>query len=270
MDCPCPPPERATYERDPRIARIERDLSLLHRLAPGFRAIHAIGASEPEECINLFANDLRSVWFLVGLDLPDYARWLYHQDLEPLYRRHRLQLQLLSWRCRAERWVLKAPMHLLGLPAILTVYPDARIIMTHRDPVSVVVSEASLFRTMRKAFHSELDSAAIGREMVEHLGDWTDAALAARDAHPQTPFADVSYRALVADPMAAVRRVYGTFGATLSSAAAARMEAWLRANPQHKHGAHRYAPGDFGVDPAEVRARFAGYTERFAAHLAPA
>jgi len=267
MDRPCPPPQRASYERDPRITAVGRDIAILNRLAPGFRTIHAIGAAEPEECINLFANDLRSVWFLVGLDLPEYAHWLYHQDLVPLYRRHRLQLQLLQWRYRAERWVLKAPMHLLGLGPILSVYPDAQIITTHRDPVSVVLSEASLFRTMRQAFQDNVDSTAIGREMLDHLGDWTDAALGARDAHPGTRFVDLSYHALIADPMAAVRHIYTAFDAPLSTTATLRMEAWLRNNRQHKHGVHRYTPEEFGIDPDHVRRRFVRYSERFAAHL---
>ncbi len=267
MDRPCPPPERATYERDPRIASVDRDLAILHRLAPGFRAIHAIGAAEPEECINLFANDLRSVWFLVGLDLPEYAEWLYHQDLAPLYARHRLQLQLLGWRCRGERWVLKAPMHLLGLAAILSVYPDARIVMTHRDPVSVVLSEASLFRTMREAFHDHVRGDAVGREMLEHLGEWTDAALRARDAHPGTTFVDLSYRALTADPMAAVREIYARFGATLSGAAEQNMQRWLRDHPQHAHGRHEYTAQEFGLPPERIRERFGAYRERFGTYL---
>jgi hypothetical protein len=267
MDQPCPPPTSRTYHTDPRIARAKLNLAILDRLAPGFRAIHALEATEPEECINLFANEIRSVWFLVGLNLPMYAQWMFQQDLVPLYQRHKAQLQLLQWQCPGERWVLKAPQHLLGLGAIFSVYPDARIVMLHRDPVEVVSSEASLFFTMRSAFHDQVDRAALGYEMIEHLGVLMDAALKAREVHSASPFVDLSYREFARDPLGGVRQIYEAFGAPLSTETEARMKNWLANNRQHKHGKHHYSLEEYGLTPDAISRRFATYRERFASYL---
>lgn len=96
MQRPVPPPESSTYLTDPRIALIEKDYALLNRLAPTFQAIHEIGAQLPEECIELFANSFASEWFSVGLELPEYAQWLYGTDLSSTYEYHRRQLQILQ------------------------------------------------------------------------------------------------------------------------------------------------------------------------------
>ena len=45
-------------------------------------------------------------------------------------------------------WLFKAPHHNFHLEAILAAYPDARFVMTHRDPVKAVPSWASLVSTI--------------------------------------------------------------------------------------------------------------------------
>lgn len=256
MDHPVPPPDPATFARDPRIARARRDAALLDWVAPDFKSIHEIGAELPEECINLFANELESVWFLVGLDLPSYARWLDARDLRPLYARHRLALGLLASRFPLRRWVLKAPMHLLGLSAILATYPDARIVWTHRDPARVVPSEASLFVTMRRAFQDGVDPHAVGRELLEQLADWWARASAARRAADPSRFFDVPYDDLVREPMDVIERLYAWSGMELEPSVRAAMEAHVRVHRQHRHGVHRYAAADFGLREEEIRERF--------------
>lgn len=70
--------------------------------------------------------------------MPDYITWLLHQDLTPAYRYYQQQLQLLQWRWPGTHWVLKSPHHLFFLDVLLTVFPDACVVQTHRDPATAM------------------------------------------------------------------------------------------------------------------------------------
>ncbi len=268
LDGPAPPPDPATHATDPRIAEVQRELDMLDRLAPEFKAIHELGAELPEECIGFMANDLASVTFMVGLWLPEYSDWLDVLDMTESYARHKRQLQLLQAKFPPRRWVLKAPFHLYGLEWLLGTYPDACIVQTHRDPLAVIPSAASLMYTMRSGLQDGLTPADLGQEMLTTLTAWLDRAMAVRaraEADPTTRarFVDAHYRDVVADPIETVRRVYAAFGDELTDDAEQRMRAFLDDNRQHKHGKHTYTLEQFSLDPAQTRAHFAAYCSRF-------
>src|SRR5262249_62192939 len=113
--------------------------------------------------------------------VPRYQAWLERQDLRPCYEQHRRFLQHLQWRWRGERWVLKAPAHLFGIRALLQVYPDAGVILTHRDPLEVVGSLASLTTALRSTFSDEVDAERVGAEMTRRWAEGLNRALRVRD-----------------------------------------------------------------------------------------
>jgi hypothetical protein len=124
---PVPAPERAGYETDARIARVERMLRWFSRLAPEFKTIHPLGARLPQECVALTSYAFRSSQFHITYHVPTYQVWLLHQT-QGDYTFHRTFLQYLQWRCPAQRWALKAPAHLFELDALRKTYPDAYIV----------------------------------------------------------------------------------------------------------------------------------------------
>jgi len=265
MLSPSPPPERASYERDARIARTERQLRWFHRLVPEFRRIHRVGARLPEECTVILSHSFLSSQFCSMYTVPSYQGWVRGQDLRPAYELHRRFLQQLQWRYPGTRWILKAPAHLPALRELCAVYPDVRVIMTHREPLEVLASEASLHTVLRRTFSDAVDPAQVGREVTELTADEIRAGLAARDdecAPPERLF-DVRYRDLVKDPMGAVRTIYDRFGMSLTSSTETRMQQYLTETPKDKHGAHEYSLAQFGLDPEEERARYRAYRERF-------
>jgi hypothetical protein len=262
---PSPAPERATYDSDPRIAKVERELRWFKRLAPDFQAIHDVGARMPEECTIIIAHSFVSSQFASMYDVPTYSRWCDTQDPRAKYEWHRRFLQHLQRRFAAERWVLKAPAHLNSLPGLLSVYPDARVVMMHRDPVEVLASEASLHATLRRTFTTSVDPVAVGREMSECMEYDIRRGLEARDADLVSPtqFFDVVYRGVLHDAMGVVRRMYDHFDMPLTPAVEARMRRFLADSPKEKHGPHRYTLAQFGLDPDEERRRYRAYRERF-------
>lgn len=265
MLSPSPPPERGTYERDPRISLTEKHLRWFHRLVPEFRRIHPVGARLPEECVVILSHSFLSSQFCSMYTVPSYQTWVRGQDLRPAYELHRRFLQQLQWRCPGTRWILKAPAHLPALRELCAVYPDVGVIMTHREPLEVLPSEASLHSVLRRAFSDAVDPARVGREVTELTADEIRAGLEARDdgCAPPERFLDVRYRDLVKNPMATVRHIYARFDMALTPRAEARMQQYLAETPKDKHGAHEYSLAQFGLDPDQERERYRAYRERF-------
>jgi len=263
---PWPPPQSATYETDPRIAAVEKHLAGVDRLIPGFKSMHPMGARLPQEDVALTAHDFASMIFSTTHAVPSYQAWLDHADLRWVYAAHRRQLQYLQWRCPADRWVLKSPGHLWAFDALLAIYPDARIVQTHRDPVKVVASLANLVALLRSMSSDHIDRPAVGAEWAARLADGLQRTMEVRDHLPPdtAPIFDMQFSEFIRDEVGMVRRIYSHFGLDLSLEAEERMRRFLAANPRDKHGAHRYVLEDAGLDAAIERERYTAYQQRFA------
>jgi hypothetical protein len=262
---PSPPPERASYEDDPRIAAAQRLLNRFDRLTPHFKIIHPTHARWPIECMAILSHTFASPQFQSMYYVPSYQRWLSYKDLRPVYAFHRRFLQHLQWRCPAERWVLKAPSHLFALDALLATYPDACMIQTHRDPRAVVASVASLDAVLRRVFSHRVNPKQIGLEALQQWASALERAMQIRDRTNGAPgrFLDVYYTGLVRDPIATVRRIYAHCDLRFTDEAETRMRRFLAAYPKDQHGVHRYSLAQFGLSPDEVALRFHAYVARF-------
>ncbi len=261
---PCPAPESASYESDPRIAAARARERDIEKIAPGFSAIHPSGAQLPQECVSLTASEFVSMQWEATFAVPSYQRWCEAHDQAAVYRWHRAFLQHLQSRHRRERWVLKTPAHLLALDALFAEYPDAQIVQTHRTPSQVVTSLASLECTLRGASSDALDPRDQGREAADLIERMLRAGMASRAAHPEREarFVDLAYPDLVADPIGSVKRIYARFELAFSDELETRLHRFLADNASDKHGVHKYAPAVFGLDVAELERRYAFYTER--------
>jgi hypothetical protein len=263
LECPSPPPELATYDRDPRIAAAQRYLEEAYQAAPALRELHPIASTEPDECSWLMLSSLRTRQLLFEYDLPSYAQTLTHANLLVTYRLHRRQLQLLTWRCPAQRLVLKHPSHLWFLEALFTVYPDALIIQTHRDPVRVLPSAVRLSATLRAVSSDAVNPTSIAENGLRELPLALERAATVRDARPGS-FCDVHYGDLVRDPVSEARRIYRCFSLPWSDELEARMRRWLEQTGHAQREPGRYQPlAELGLTTEAVRAAFASYTQRF-------
>jgi len=266
VDKPLPPPETATYETDPRIDEAQQQLDMAELVIPGFKTMHPIGARLAQECVRMTAGDFRSMIFPTQYRVPSYARWLlYEADMAPAYRWHRRYLQVLQSHHRGTRWVLKSPGHVWCLPDLLAEYPDALLVQTHRDPLRIIASLASLISTLRLLATDEASISEGGQEFAEYLMDGLDRSVAARDsgAVPAARVIDVQFRDFLADPLTTVRSIYGRLGLELTREAEARMGTFIAANPQGKHGLHHYDFADTGLDAGYWRERAQRYQRYF-------
>lgn len=258
-----PPPLPAERRAGPRVDAAQVGTDMLEALNPAVRAMHHEDADSPTECIAVLGQAFHSVSWEAIANVPSYAAWWRAADARPAYEFHRQVLQVLQSGGTRGRWTLKSPHHALRLDALTAVYPDARLVLLHRDPVELTASACSLITAMTSMF-SDADHAEYVREhwtvMLEECVAAVDDFRARRPDHP---IHDVAYGDLVADPVATVRRLYDDLGIEPGEGGFAAMASYVAEHPRGELGAHDYDLARHGLVEAELRARFAEYSGRY-------
>lgn len=260
---PCPPPEAATYRSDPRVPRAHDLITQMGRIAPTFNAMHELGAWIPNECGIAFRLTFRSQYLAATLQVPSYATWLFAADQRPVYHYYRRLLKLLQWKNPRSHWLLKAPEHQSFMPTLFEAFPDARVIVTHRDPVQAQGSVTNLMGTLywmrsdqpfdAEAFEQLLTPEGTAARLGQMI-DWIESG-----AVPAAQLTHSRYADLVQAPIEALTRLYACAGFEFRAEARAAVERYLAAKPQGKFGVHRYA-----VDENDrTRRLFARYQRYF-------
>jgi hypothetical protein len=257
---PSPPTDD---NRRQRIRRATQSCNCLNWLAPTFRRVHPLGAELPQECVSLMTPTFLSDQFDTMYYVPSYRAWFLRQDLLPAYKFHRLFLQHLQFRQRAPRWVLKAPTHMFALPTLLSVYPDALFVQTHRAPLEAMASVSSLITILRRVFSKIVDPVLVCREAIQYWSETLDRFLQERDRLEPSRICDLAFTEIRRDPIAAIRRIYEHFGWPLPREAERRMRVVLANQPREQYGFHRYDLSQFGIYAGEGAEGFAAYCERF-------
>jgi Sulfotransferase family len=260
---PTPPPKAATYDSDPRIAVADAMLAGMKTAAPDLARLHDDTGTSPTENQDLLGQHFRTQHFEGQASIPSYLRWWLACDMIPAYRHHRRVLQLLQWRCPPTRWNLKSPPDLCCLDAFVAVYPDARIVWTHRDPAKVLASVCTLLAALRAVLSDVVDLRALGRSQLALWSESVRRGLAFRRRAGEDRFADVVMDDLVARPIETMRALYARLDLPIDDGIVRRMRDWQTANPQHKHGAVAYSLDRFGLRVDEVRDAFREYVRHF-------
>jgi hypothetical protein len=250
---------------DRRARRVARQLRLFGLLAPDFRRMHPIDAGSPQECSEITAHVFTSLRFDTTYRIPNYRRWLDETGHLDAYRFHKRFLQHLQHQTAdGGRWVLKCPDHVFALEAIRAVYPDARLVFVHRDPLAVLLSVARLTETLRRPFTRSIDKTEIGRQDSDRWLAATELMIAAaRENHFAEPIFHVQYLDLIRDPVGTVAALYGHFGDVLHPDAAARISRLVEAKPNGGYGSHGSRLEEYGLDAALERERYARYMAHF-------
>lgn len=231
-------------------------------LQPAYETMHHNAGDEPNECIFATMLEFLSDQWGGTYEIPTYSGHLVGSDQTEAYRYHRRVLQTLQRRAPAgDGWVCKAPSHLSQLRTLFAVYPDARVVQLHRDPLKTVPSTVSLMGTIRSMRCEQVDVEGLAPLISFGYALMLDDTLDARasGALPDAQFVDVRYADLLADPAATVLSIYERLDRPPPVDLAGAVTDHLARRPKGAHGEHRYALADFGLDPATERARFARY-----------
>lgn len=261
---PAPPPAPGVLD-DPRIPLADRDVRLSAALNPSFDSMHTQGARVPREDPSAMLMTFRSDVLAAHYPTPSYGRWLATCDMRPAYEYHRLVLQLLQHRQPQRTWVIKAPSHLAHLPLVLSMYPDARIVVCHRDPLAMISSVTSLTATLRFGHANTVDFHALARETMDQFGRNLDAVLAQRRSGLLTDaqVVDVLFDEFIRDQVGVVRGIADHFGLPAGDATERAIAEHLAGKPAARSGGHQHSVDDLGLDIAAERSRFAPYMQQF-------
>jgi Sulfotransferase family len=243
------------------------EIKLMDEMVPAFTAMHENGGRLPTECIFMFAHQFSSDMYTGLFNVSEYTIWRSGIDQSPIYDWHKKHLQTLQWVTEAPttRWVVKAPSHLSHLPLLFTTYPDARVVMTHRDPLRVVGSLSDLLATLHYMHSDHVDYqvlvefVAMGHELqMNHVAAERDTGRL-----PLDQIADVVYKDLVRDPTGVIERLYESWGLAVTDAYRAALAAYLAARHYERTPSHDYSFADTGLILAEQRALVQPYQDRF-------
>ena len=263
---PCPPPQTATEHTDPRIAECAANMEAGLERCPERREMLPWDAEGPIECLYIMFLDFKFQAFESAVHVPSYIEWLNSPacDMEPAYRYHKRVLKLLQWRCPPKRWSLKSPSHMLYIDALNQVYPDARFVMTHRQPAQVLPSLSDLLWSTRRDMLAD----PMPRWYAGHAtAEWALAIRRLMDLRARIGpdrFYDISFRDFMADPIREIRGLYKWIGWELNARTEQMMLAWQETNPK---GAHKVAMEKYGLDGGLIAQTYEFYTRSYAEFL---
>lgn len=243
---PCPPPESATYGKDFRITLAEKINDFNEAMIPELKAMHKSASTLPVESLELNYFTFLSEVYPIAFQVPTYARYLESKNLGYCFEWQKKLLKLLQWRCKGNHWLLKGPSHLPHLRELIEVYPDARVIFTHRDPVVCADSglslQASLYwwRTDKPWGDGTMENWLIDSPQ-SRAKPWDDIIAMIDDGTlKKTNISNFQYAEFMGNPMAAVKNIYTDLNLELTADVEARMQQFLAEKPQGKFGKHEY------------------------------
>jgi hypothetical protein len=257
-----PPPSPESYRSGPRVDAANAAIDMLESLNPQMKIVHHEDAEGPTECITLLGQDFKSLTWEAMANVPTYGDWLLGADYRSSYDYHRTVLQVLQSGGRRGAWTLKSPNHAIALNALNETYPDARLVLLHRDPTVLCASACSLISTLTGTFSDADHTAYIAEHWTQMLAESIARTEAFRLAHPEHEIIDVRYADLVRDPLGTVETMYAACDREFDDRARTALSASIGANPKGRFGTHGYRLGDFGLRAGELRERFAEYVER--------
>ena len=236
-----------------------------HQLQPEYETMHVNAGDLPNECIHIFMLNFLSDQLGGPHQIRSFDAYMRKTDPHIVYAEHRRVLQTLEPGTKSARWVLKAPSHLFMLRALFDVYPDARVVVTHRDPITCIASTVSLLGTIKAMRADDVDLEPTAKGTLEgQVWQW-EQFMEAREcgALPDDQFVDVRYADLVSDPANTLEAVYAELGWNMDQEKKQAIVDYIAHKPKGSRGRHDYSPELFGIDVARERPRFEKYQERF-------
>jgi hypothetical protein len=262
IDDPVPPATTAMLKTDPRaLARLEQDTAML-AANPGMGKYYRGSAIYPNEDVFIMAGDFKTLMIESKGKLPAYKDFIFSCDMTSSYEYHKKFLAVLQSAAPGV-WNLKKPSHALFLEYLFKVYPDARVIWTHRDPFTATGSLCSIISLSHMGHMGRIDNEWLGEDYSWQAAEHANRIMDFRDKHGEDKVIDVHYANLTADPMGEMKKLYAKLGDAFTPEAEAGIQGWLDDNPPNKFGKHEYQLAQYGLTKAQLEPLFERYLARY-------
>ena len=196
--------------------------------------------------------------------LPSYSKWIEEQDHTLAYEDLKKFIQYLQWQNpgrEKKRWVLKSPHHLGFIDKMISVFPDAKIIQTHRDPIKTVPSFCSMCANLFEPLTTNFDKVFIGKHWSNKLTRALNHCMNISEQHPDN-FLDLEFLNMIKDPIDEMKKIYEFIGEPFGEKTEVAMEAWREEN-KHEMGAHKYSLEEYDLTESQINNNFAKYQQKY-------
>ena len=196
--------------------------------------------------------------------LPSYSEWIEEQDHTLAYEDLKKFIQYLQWQNpgrEKKRWVLKSPHHLGFIDKMISVFPDAKIIQTHRDPIKTVPSFCSMCANLFEPLTTNFDKVFIGKHWSNKLTRALNHCMNISEQHPDN-FLDLEFLNMIKDPIDEMKKIYEFIGESFGEKTEVAMEAWREEN-KHEMGAHKYSLEEYDLTESQINNNFAKYQQKY-------
>lgn len=252
-----PPAAAGALRTDPRCLAEKAKDELIIKNNPKGAAQHFEAGDGPTECVHLLAQDFKSLMFAVLSPVPSYHDWLLLCDMRSAFEHRKRVLQVLQ-STNPGRWVLKMPSDALFIRTLFEIFPDAKVIWTHRDPYVALASSLSMRSHSQALFNKRVDRAYMRERFPLQLALHLSRPLELSRERPDAIY-HAYYDELMSDPLGQMQKLYEWLGETWSSAAHSGMSRWLEQNPQGRFGRHSYSLAEWGLSEQQLQPYFADY-----------
>ncbi|OBI74013.1 hypothetical protein A5663_06190 [Mycobacterium sp. E740] len=260
---PFPLPAEAGVEPDPRRVRMDAAVEFMNAVMPHFALMHEMTTDHVHEEIQLLANDFSSMLFETLAHVPRWRDYYLAHDQTPHYEHLATQLKALQFLRGGRRWLLKSPQHLEQLPVLDRVFPEVVVIATHRDPVPVVLSMLAMLTYSARMHCAPVPVREIAESWIDRLELMLNSLIRDREVIPAERSIDVRFDDFMADEMGTAAEIFALAGEPLTDDARAAMGDYLAGHQRGRLGRVATSAEMFGLDPEELRDRFAPYVARF-------
>ncbi len=261
---PFPDEERGSPE--PRREAANQILKAMLESVPDLTSIHPFSIDGPDEEVIILGQFFVSTMAPSTLYVPSYSKWLISADQKPGYEDLKTVLKFLQWQDtsrKGKRWVLKAPTHVTAPGTALEVFPESKLIMTHRDPLQTIPSFCSMVASLYKLTSDQVDPVEAAEYTESSWAGHLNRLAEFRKSADPDRFIDVRYEDQLKDPHAIVRMVLDKLGVDTSSEIDRHISDWLEENAREKRAAHKYSMEEFGLTEDKIKNDFAFYTAQF-------
>lgn len=265
LDSPMPRPPKESWTNYPAFHKTAAALEARFKAAPKKRAAHHMAAEEVDECCLILRQGFVSNLWTVGWSAATYDAWWQSQSELAAYQHYYRCLQLIGSNEPHKRWLLKNPGHIDNLDLLFAVFPDAKVIITHRDLAKAVPSLCSLLMPLHPIVEEGRYQQRAHNMLAREVGKWSNALRKAEAVRQRYPgqILDVIQRDFHQQPMAIVERIYEFIGESLTAPTREQMQQRIADDPERQHGAHQYDIRDFGMTETEIREHFRDYLQQF-------
>jgi len=265
---PCPALDWDPTGEDQRIIDGKAEMQAMLDANPDLLAVHPMDAMGPDEDIMLLEQSFYSFNIQSFAHLPSFDAWVEAQDHTPGYEYLKLLLQFLQWQKKqtgqqAERWTIKAPHHLHYMDLVFKVFPDARVVQSHRDPLETIPSLASMISELWVIYSDAADPKIVGEQWARKFANGMSHTLDVREQMGDERFLDLWFKDTVSQPLQEIQKVYDFIGMDLTAEAETEMRQWQDFNKRELRPTHEYTLEQFGFTEAGLKEQFARYRERF-------